>query len=64
MSNTENRLKRHDDSKKTVRRQQELNDFVAHLIHNFTLSDIAEMNGISRQQQHNRINKFKKEVAK
>jgi predicted DNA-binding protein YlxM (UPF0122 family) len=52
------------NSKSTVRKQRELNDFVAHLIHNYSIADIAELNGISRQQQHNRINKQEKEAAK
>ena len=52
------------DSKSIVRKQQELNDFVAHLIHNYSIEDIANLNGISRQQQHNRINKQEKEASK
>lgn len=64
MSITQNKLKRLKNSNNTIRKQQELNDFVAQLIHNYSIADIAELNGISRQQQHNRINKQAEEVLK
>lgn len=50
-------------SKNSVRKQQQLNDFVAAFLNNFTITDIAELNQVSRETQYKRIRKFNKEVA-